>query len=169
MLSFWKRKYNWRYLFYSGLTLNLFFSIWFLFRDYVWGPATKHYRTSASNRHMKRWLEAEYYEKQQDNDDGDNSYYNNWYNGNNAEHDDGNDNEQRNNENIDDRFHYYQEVTKEKFWEIFNSPASDWTSDQWGFFAAMMTLFGVCFCCFCITCIVPRCCRRPAIIYGSLV
>lgn len=54
----------------------------------------------------------------------------------------------------------YKNLAEEKFWEIYNNPPKDWTADQWGFFAALMTLLSVSICCWCAVCFKPCCSRN---------
>lgn len=61
----------------------------------------------------------------------------------------------------DDFIHHYKETTKGAFYEIFNTSPSEYNGDQWTFFAALMTLFSVSFCCVCMIFVIPCVRRRP--------
>ena len=75
--------------------------------------------------------------------------------------------------NNDDASYYTDDVVKNAegtFLDMFYTSPSTWTALEWGFFAGMMTLFGVCFFCWCLVCIIPQCCghRAAALAYASM-
>ena len=58
----------------------------------------------------------------------------------------------------DDKFKEYEIEAQENFWSMFNSAPATWTPGQWGFFAGIMTLFMIIFCC--IFRVICPCCSR---------
>ena len=59
----------------------------------------------------------------------------------------------------DDKYKEYEIEAQDNFWSMFNSAPATWTPSQWGFFAGIMTIFMIIFCCiFRIIC--PCCSRR---------
>mmetsp|Transcript_2597 Transcript_2597/g.4449 ORF Transcript_2597/g.4449 Transcript_2597/m.4449 type:complete len:190 (-) Transcript_2597:203-772(-) len=47
----------------------------------------------------------------------------------------------------DDKYKEYEVATKKNFWSMFNNPPASWTARQWGFFAGVLTVFSIVFCC----------------------
>ena len=96
------------------------------------------------NRHLRRQLE-------------DSNWRNNWQNWNNGGDDDqwwkkyanNNNNNQGDGEGGDGGNGY---GVQGRFYELFNTPPSEWTANQWGFFSAMMTALFFCTCCCCMAC-----------------
>ena len=94
----------------------------------------------AHRRLQARELEDSYFEGDDAYDDG-NDDNRQWFN--------------------DDRVYYLEMQTRARFWEIFHIHPSEYNADQWGFFAAIMTMTIVFFYCVCTTCILP-CFRRKS-------
>mmetsp|Transcript_6117 Transcript_6117/g.7111 ORF Transcript_6117/g.7111 Transcript_6117/m.7111 type:complete len:156 (+) Transcript_6117:13-480(+) len=107
---------------------------------------------------VKRMLEDYYVEEQQ----GDDAYYKEANEADEADDANGaDDTEYTWRGDFDDDFvHHYRETTKAKFYEIFQSAPSNYTSDQWTFFAGLMTLLFTMFCCICMIFVVPCFQRR---------
>lgn len=57
---------------------------------------------------------------------------------------------------------------KDEFYYLFETAPSDWSADQWGFFASLMT-FGVVAFCFCCCMIIPMCCSGCACLQDILL
>lgn len=47
----------------------------------------------------------------------------------------------------DDKYKEYEIEGRKNFWSMFNNPPASWTATQWGFFAGVLTVFSIVFCC----------------------
>jgi len=78
------------------------------------------------------------------------------------------------NNNDDDANNYFTDDAvknaEDTFLDMFYTSPSTWSALEWGVFAGLMTLFGICFFCWCLACVIPRCCghRAAAMAYASM-
>ena len=47
----------------------------------------------------------------------------------------------------DDKYKEYEIEGRKNFWSMFNNAPASWTATQWGFFAGVLTVFSIVFCC----------------------
>ena len=72
--------------------------------------------------------------------------------------------------NYDDFVKRYEAETKSSLWNMFEIAPHYWTPLQWTLFSLILAFHGVLFACFCIFCVLPRCCGKTgAMVYASMV
>ena len=57
---------------------------------------------------------------------------------------------------------------KDEFYYLFETAPADWSADQWGFFASLIT-FGIVALCFCCCMFLPMCCSGCACLQDILL
>ena len=69
----------------------------------------------------------------------------------------------------DDAVYSFQQGASDTFVDMFVTSPSTWTPLEWGIFFLLLLVFGICFFCVCLCCIVPQCCgHRAAMAYVAM-
>lgn len=70
----------------------------------------------------------------------------------------------------DDSLTNFEKGAQYTFGDMFYTSPSTWSALEWGIFAGLLTLFGICFCCWCLACVIPRCCGNtaPLLYYAAM-
>jgi hypothetical protein len=80
-----------------------------------------------------------------------------------------------NNKNDDDNddngvYHHYKKAALQTTGSMWSLPPNQWSPLQWFFFSVMLFTFGSCFFCWCLACIIPRCCgQKGTLMYSAMM
>jgi len=84
--------------------------------------------------------------------------------------DDGHSNHNNGGDDNDDMVVKAEQYSEEKFVDMFWTPPASWNALQWVFFCLLLSINSLLFFCFCIACIIPRCCHKSApMMYAAMV